>query len=35
VWLTGINTNYLEQFPEWRAARWSWSSVPSWGPWSL
>ena len=21
VWLTGINTNYLEQFPEWRVAR--------------
>jgi hypothetical protein len=21
VWLTGLNANYLEQFPEWRAAR--------------
>jgi hypothetical protein len=21
VWLTGVNANYLERFPEWRAAR--------------
>jgi hypothetical protein len=21
VWLTGLNANYLEQFPEWRAVR--------------
>jgi hypothetical protein len=21
VWLTGINANYLQQFPEWRASR--------------
>jgi hypothetical protein len=21
VWLTGVNANYLEQFPEWGAAR--------------
>ena len=21
VWLTGLNTNYLAQFPEWRAVR--------------
>jgi len=21
VWLTGVDDNYLEQFPEWRAAR--------------
>jgi hypothetical protein len=21
VWLTGVNANYLEQFPEWQTAR--------------